>query len=84
VDPGHQGGGVGSLLLTACEDEAIVRGCLRITLEVRPDNVSAIAFYRRRGFDTVGAKDDFYSDGSPALAMAKLLPARAAQPGLRR
>lgn len=74
VDPGYQGGGVGSLLLTACEQEALLRGCRRINLEVRPDNASAITFYQRRGFQAISKKEDFYSDGSPALAMSKLLP----------
>lgn len=73
VDPSHQGGGLGSTLLAACEWHAAERGCQRIHLEVRQDNANAIAFYERRGYQVTGSRPDFYTDGSAALAMAKQL-----------
>lgn len=73
VDPNHQGGGLGSTLLAACERHAAERGCQRIHLEVRQDNANAIAFYERRGYHVTGSRPDFYTDGSAALAMAKQL-----------
>lgn len=73
VDPSHQGGGLGSILLAACERHAVERGCQRIHLEVRQDNAKAIAFYERRGYQAAGSRPDFYDDGSAALAMAKQL-----------
>ena len=50
VEKGHQGMGVGSALLGACEDIAIDSGMKSMRLEVRKDNHDAISFYGRHGF----------------------------------
>jgi hypothetical protein len=42
-------------------------------LEVRVDNVRAIAFYRSLGYEDVGLTHDFYEDHSDALRMRKRL-----------
>ncbi len=66
--------GVGDALL----DEAVAIAsrwqAWRIVLEVRPDNLAAIAFYAGAGFVTIGRRSRWYEDGSPALRMAWLLP----------
>jgi ribosomal protein S18 acetylase RimI-like enzyme len=46
----HRGKGVGRRLLRAITAEAEKRGCSRITLEVRVDNVNAQKLYRSEGF----------------------------------
>ena len=51
VLPQHRGRGVGRALLRAAEERARQKGCCRLTLEVRDDNTSARALYRRCGFD---------------------------------
>lgn len=50
VDPGHRRRGIGLALLANVEEHARSRGCCRLTLEVRGDNVQAQALYLRFGF----------------------------------
>jgi ribosomal protein S18 acetylase RimI-like enzyme len=52
--------GVGARLIAAVEAEARRRGCCKVTLEVRDDNVAAMRLYRRAGFGPGS------SGGSPA------------------
>ncbi|MDR2691139.1 MAG: GNAT family N-acetyltransferase [Dysgonamonadaceae bacterium] len=46
----YRGKGVGRKLMQAITAEAEKRGCCRITLEVREDNVNAQKLYRSEGF----------------------------------
>mgnify|MGYP001335276847 CR=1 FL=1 len=46
-----QGRGVGKRLMAGVEEEARRRGCCKITLEVREDNLRAQALYLKCGFD---------------------------------
>ncbi len=78
TDPAHQGLGLGSLLLAACEAAAARRGCDVIVLDVRPDNDPAIAFYRGRGYAVIEGPPRLYPDGAVAVQMAKRLPASPA------
>lgn len=73
TDPAHRGRGVASAILDVAEAAAFERGCVSMRLEVRLDNVGAIAVYERRGYERVGVTDDFYEDGSDALRMRKRL-----------
>lgn len=50
VLPTHRGRGIGRALLNAAEQCARVRGCAKLTLEVREDNVGARRLYEERGF----------------------------------
>jgi len=63
--------GVGSFLLK----QLIMRfpEVRKIVLEVRPDNVEALEFYKKHGFRVKGKVDDFYTDGSAAYLMEKIL-----------
>ncbi|MDR0509748.1 MAG: GNAT family N-acetyltransferase [Rikenellaceae bacterium] len=47
----YRGRGTGRRLMRAIADEAARRGCCRITLEVRNDNIIAQRLYRSEGFD---------------------------------
>lgn len=50
VLPAHRGRGVGRALLKAAEERARARGCAKLTLEVREDNLRARRLYEERGF----------------------------------
>lgn len=52
--------GVGNCLLDACMRYGDTHGLSQIVLEVRPSNLSAIALYRRFGFESVGIRRGFY------------------------
>jgi len=45
----------------------------KITLETRIDNEEAIKFYKKLGFKVVERVKDFYTDGSEAYIMEKVL-----------
>lgn len=42
--------GVGAALIGKVESELILRGCLKINLQVRTSNAGVIAFYRKLGY----------------------------------
>jgi ribosomal protein S18 acetylase RimI-like enzyme len=64
VAPGHQGRGVGRMLLDAARQEATSRGARRITLRVLGTNTRAQSLYRACGYQTEGVlKDQFYLEG---------------------
>jgi ribosomal protein S18 acetylase RimI-like enzyme len=57
VLPLAQGIGIGSLLMQRCIAAIRATGLRRIELEVGVDNASAIAVYRKQGFDLASARD---------------------------
>lgn len=69
VDPQFQGSGFGAELLNVCSQEAVERGCHRLSLEVRTDNEKAIRFYAKRGFHKSEDLADYYGDGIDVLRM---------------
>ena len=70
VMPGHQGRGVGLLLLKTCERRRRRRA--RIRLEVRADNAPAIGLYRSRGYAEFGQRQHYYPDLTDALRFEKV------------
>jgi ribosomal protein S18 acetylase RimI-like enzyme len=54
LNSGFEGIGIGSALIDAVAGEARRRGCRRLWLITTNDNLHAIGFYQRRGFD-IGA-----------------------------
>lgn len=71
VNPQHRGQGVAKALLEAAETGARERGSVVIRLEVREDNVAAIALYQQAGYRPGGRSTDYYRDRSNALRMIK-------------
>ena len=73
VYPSLQRTGMGAVLLDACEREALKKNRKIVTLEVRSDNLSAIRFYRERGYRVAASLPEYYSDGGDGLRMSKTL-----------
>ena len=74
--------GVGRALLQACEAYARRHRRAAITLEVRYDNVAAIALYESCGFRQFGEHARYYADGATALRYDKpLFPAAERETG---
>ena len=69
VDKGSRRKGVGSSLLEAFCRECFMRGYRTVTLEVRTDNMNAIAFYESKGFFRTEFLSGFYNDGGDAYRM---------------
>ena len=65
--------GIGRMLMNAFVNNCTLRGAKRIYLEVRKDNLEAIAFYKSMGFSTGATLPAYYEDGKDALIMWKSL-----------
>jgi len=76
VSRAHHRQGFGSLLMEWCEQVARKQG-LPVMLEVRPSNVSALAFYEKCGFQRIGVRRGYYPTGKgqreDAWVMQKIL-----------
>ena len=71
----HWGQGIGSTILTALLAEAVGRGCTKVFLEVRIDNLRAQRLYRRFGFAQIGIRKGYYQpSGADAIVMRCDLP----------
>ncbi|OQM73535.1 peptidase C39 family protein [Manganibacter manganicus] len=73
VAPDFSGKGVGRILLGVAEEIAFAHGRMLLRLEVREDNLRAIAIYERAGYRRIGRELDYYEDGQPALRYEKPL-----------
>jgi ribosomal-protein-alanine N-acetyltransferase len=63
--------GVGSLLLRAAEDRLRHANCKSVELETAVDNVSALQFYKRHGYNVIKTFPRYYSNGVDALVLQK-------------
>ena len=52
VDPALQRKGLGRRMVDAMEKKLRSKGCPKINLQVRKDNLNAVKFYERIGFKT--------------------------------
>jgi [ribosomal protein S18]-alanine N-acetyltransferase len=67
--------GVGSLLLRGAEERLRATGSRAVGLETAVDNVGALAFYKRHGYDVIRTWPRYYSNGVDALVLKKELSA---------
>jgi GNAT superfamily N-acetyltransferase len=56
LDSLKEGGGTGTALIDAVAEEATRRGCPRLFLSTTNDNLRALGFYQRRGFELVSVR----------------------------
>ncbi len=69
IDPRYQRRGLGKWLLVNLLEDACDRALTRATLEVRPSNSRALALYESLGFETLGRRRRYYTDGEDALIL---------------
>jgi ribosomal-protein-alanine N-acetyltransferase len=67
--PDHRRRGIGTRLMRHLLAVARGHGCRYVTLEVRRGNHAAQALYQRHGFEAVGMRARYYSDGEDAIVM---------------
>jgi ribosomal-protein-alanine N-acetyltransferase len=73
VSAAARGMGIGRRMMVRAEAEARRRGCDRMRLEVRMDNMPAIGLYERLGFTDTAVLPGYYEDGAHAFVMRKEL-----------
>lgn len=81
VDSTHRHQGIGRALLVAVENDAAASRIREIRLEIRTDNVAALALYDALGYRTLQALPGYYDDGSDGLQLAKPIVADQSTPG---
>ncbi|GAA1342548.1 ribosomal protein S18-alanine N-acetyltransferase [Arthrobacter roseus] len=69
VEPGHEGQGIGSVLLRRLIEEAVSRGADSVLLEVRADNPRAQQLYQYFGFEQIDIRRRYYRGGIDAIIM---------------
>jgi [ribosomal protein S18]-alanine N-acetyltransferase len=67
---------VGSKLLNSAEQQFRSWRCGEIRLETAVDNVSALSFYKRHGYNVIRTVPRYYSNGLDALLLEKDLHSR--------
>lgn len=71
----HQRQGIGRRLLAGLLEAAARRGAHEVLLEVRHDNVAAIALYAADRFVEISRRNDYYAPGLDAIIMRRSLDA---------
>jgi ribosomal-protein-alanine N-acetyltransferase len=73
VDDAHRRHGLASALLDAVLIAAVRGGADRLLLEVREDNVGALAFYAACDFTEIDRRRRYYRDGATAVVLVRSL-----------
>ena len=63
--------GIGSMLLSSAEEQFRSRKCPSIRLETAVDNLAALSFYKRHGYNVIRSIPHYYSNGVDALLLEK-------------
>ena len=71
---------VGSALLEAAESQLLGARCKVVRLETAVDNLAALAFYKRHGYDLLKVIPRYYSNAVDALLLEKYFASGAATP----
>ncbi len=74
VHPEFRRQGIGKKLLEAVFEQAMLKSCSGVHLEVRAGNSGAIALYEGAGFVRTGTRQNYYADNNEdAVLMSKIL-----------
>ena len=73
IVPKERGRGLGRQLLASWLDRLRAHGVVKVYLDVRQDNTPAIGLYESFGFETVGLRPRYYSNGENALEMVLVM-----------
>lgn len=71
VSPEHQGKGAGSALLNHMEELAEKYGIGEMQLWTAHDNLQALHFFQKAGFEIIGSEGHYYPKGQSAFALSK-------------
>jgi len=73
VDENYRGKGIGKKLLKNLQKTLKKKGIVKVFLEVRVSNSSAIVLYLKSGFVGKSVRSKYYGDGEDAIVMEKIL-----------
>ena len=73
VVAGARRSGLGSKLIKAAEERLRAKGCRAVDLETAVDNLGALSFYKRHGYNVIRTWPRYYSNGVDALVLQKQL-----------
>jgi len=73
VHPGHRRRGLATALVERATGDWRARGGVEAFLEVRADNLGALALYRALAWEGVGRRRRYYRDGVDAVVLRKAL-----------
>ena len=71
VATSHRCSGLGTMLLESLLEELGKRGIRTLFLEVSAANRAAQNLYEKLGFERIGLRERYYSDGTSALVLSK-------------
>jgi ribosomal-protein-alanine N-acetyltransferase len=71
----HRRQGVATALLLEAERRLAAKGVREVALETATDNETAIAFWQKHGYRSVGVREGYYPGGRDAFSMVKRLRA---------
>jgi len=74
VIPEHRRKGIAIALMALITDWARSQGSTAMMLEVKTDNLEAIAMYESLGYSQLNIRKDYFGSGLDALVMRKELP----------
>ena len=73
VRPSYRKMGIGEAMLEKLESYCIGQEIFEINLEVRESNVPARNLYRKKGFEEIAVRKDYYDGKEDAVIMKKVL-----------
>jgi len=73
VDESAQKQGIGTVMMDWLETAALAQGVKELFLEVRSDNIPAVAMYLARDFERIDLRRNYYGTGVDAYVMRKRL-----------
>lgn len=73
VDPAWRRRGIARRLMEELERRGVAEGATLVDLEVRPGNHPARALYRGLGFQEVGVRRAYYTDGEDAVVLRRAI-----------
>ena len=73
VDPAHRRQGIATSLLGRLAEDARNLAARTVSLEVRKGNEPAMRLYSALGFDAIGERPGYYSDGEDAIVMSRAI-----------
>jgi len=74
VERAERGKGWAKILMEHCRRELIAQGFEKFFLEVRESNTAAISLYKKFGYEKIGERKKYYSNGETAVLMRQTPP----------